>query len=120
MAFHWRLWVILGVLLNLFVPFFYLDRLEARVIIIAAVASLTLMTVLTGVYGFTRILGLGHILWIPLLYFLWIRLDRISDADFIGIWVRSLIVYNAVSLVIDIIDIIRYVAGDREEMVKGL
>jgi hypothetical protein len=37
-----------------------------------------------------------------------------------GIWVRALMMLNAVSLVIDAADVIRYVAGDRAETVKGL
>ncbi len=29
-------------------------------------------------------------------------------------------ILNAMSLVIDVVDVIRYIAGDREETVKGL
>ncbi len=117
---HWQLWLLLLLCVNLVVPLFFLDRLEAQVTLVALLASMTLMTVLTGRYGFTRLLGLGHIFWVPLLYFLWTRLGQIPGDDFFGIWVRVLIALNAVSLVIDAVDAIRYVAGDREETVKGL
>ena len=116
----WQLWLMLLVVVNLVVPLFFLDRLEAQVVVVALLASATLMTILTGVFGFTRLLGLGHIFWFPLLYFLWLRLVQIPADDFFGIWVRALMALNAASLVIDIIDVSRYIAGDREETVKGI
>ena len=116
----WQLWLMLLVVVNLVVPLFFLDRLEAQVVVVALLASATLMTILTGVFGFTRLLGLGHIFWLPLLYFLWLRLGQIPADDFFGIWVRALMALNAASLVIDIIDVSRYIAGEREETVKGI
>lgn len=120
MPVQWRLWLLLLVGINLVVPLFFLDRLEAQVVVGALVVSMALMTVLTALTGFTRLLGLGHIVWLPLLYFLWMRLDQIPAEDFFGLWVRALLGINAASLVIDAVDVIRYVAGDREETVKGL
>ena len=40
--------------------------------------------------------------------------------DAFGIWIQALIVLNSVSLVIDAVDVIRYIAGDRAETVAGL
>ncbi len=118
MPVHWQLWLALLVTANLLIPLFFLARIEARVVVATLAASMTLMTVLTGRYGFTRILGMGHVLWIPLLYFLWIRLDAIPANDAFGIWIRALMVLNALSLIIDAIDVARYVAGDRAETIK--
>jgi len=116
----WQLWLVLLLTANLVVPLFFLDRLEAQIIVGALLASALLMTILTGVSGFNRLLGLGHIFWIPLIYFLWMRLGQIPADDFFGIWVRALMALNAASLVIDLIDVARYIAGDREETVKGI
>ncbi len=116
----WQLWLVLLLTVNLVVPLFFLDRLEAQVIVGALLASALLMTILTGVSGFNRLLGLGHIFWIPLIYFLWMRLGQIPADDFFGIWVRALMALNVASLVIDLIDVARYIAGDREETVKGI
>ncbi len=115
---HVRLWLMLLITANLVVPLFFLGRLEAQIVVAALLASAILMTILTGLYGFTRILGLGHIFWIPLLFFLWTRLDQIPADDFFGIWIRVLMTLNTVSLVIDLIDVIRYLAGEREETVR--
>ncbi len=120
MPIQWQLWLLLLVCVNLIIPLFFIDRLEARLVVGAFLGSVLLMTILTAVSGFTRLLGLGHILWLPLLYFLWTRLDQIPGDDLFGLWVRVLMMLNAVSLVIDAADVIRYVAGDRAETVKGL
>ena len=120
MPVHWQLWLVLLLTVNLAVPLFFLDRVEAKIIVGALLASALIMTILTGVSGFSRLLGLGHIFWIPLLYFLWLRLGQIPADDFFGIWVRALITLNAASLVLDFVDVARYIAGDREETVKGL
>ncbi len=119
MPVHWQLWLVLLVTANLLIPLFFLARVEARVVVATLAASVTLTTALTGRYGFTRILGLGHVLWIPLLYFLWTRLDTMPANDAFGIWIRALMALNALSLVIDCIDVARYVAGDRAETIKA-
>ncbi len=120
MPFHWQLWLVLLLTVNLIVPFFYIDRVEAQVVIAVLVASFVLSTILTSRVGFTRLLGLGHILWVPLLWFLWTHLEQNPPDDFFGIWIRTLMTLNAMSLVIDAVDVIRYIAGDRAETVKGL
>lgn len=117
---HWQLWLALLVTVNLVIPLFFLNRLEAQVVVAALLASVILMTVLTAFSGFTRILGLGHIPWVPLLYFLWTRLDQIPADDFFGLWIRVLMMLNGVSLIIDAVDVGRYIGGDRSETVKGL
>ena len=120
MAVPVRLWLMLLVAVNLVIPLFFLNRVEAQVVVATFLASAMLMTVLTASSGFTRLLGLGHILWFPLLFFLWTRLDQIPADDPFGLWVRALMVANAVSLVIDAIDVTRYILGAREETVHGL
>ena len=73
------------------------------------------MTLLTGLTGFTRLLGIGHVFWIPMIIWLWIRLDQIPSDDAFGVWIRVLIALNTVCLLIDAVDLVRYLAGEREE-----
>ena len=115
-----KLWMGLMVIFNMIIPLFFLDRLEAQVVLAAIVASMMLMTFITGLTGFTRLLGLGHIFWVPLLYFLWMSLDQIPADGVFGLWVRALMVINAISLVIDVVDVFRYLAGERGKMVKAI
>ncbi len=120
MPLQWRLWLMLLVTANMVVPLFYLDRLEAQVVLAAILASLVLFTILTALAGFTRLLGLGHGPWVPLIWFLWTRLGDIPPDGFYGIWIRAVIALNAASLLIDAVDVMRYLAGDRKETVEGL
>ncbi len=107
-------WMLVLVAANGVAPLFYLDRLEARVTLGVFVASGMLMVAIFSRFGYARILGLGHILWIPLVGFLWTRLSQTPANDFFGIWIRSLIGVNLVSLLIDTVEVGRFVAGDRE------
>ncbi len=118
MPLPWRLWLLLLLTLNLIAPLVFIARLEAQVTLAALLVSRALMTGLTGLSGFSRLVGLGHIVWNPLLVFLWARLGEIPAADAFGLWVRAVIAINATSLVIDAVDVIRYAAGERAETVS--
>ncbi len=118
MPLPWRLWLLLLLTLNLIAPLVFIERLEAQVTLAALLVSMALMTGLTGLSGFSRLVGLGHIVWVPLLFFLWTRLGAIPAADAFGLWVRAVIAINATSLVIDAVDVIRYAAGERAETVS--
>ena len=118
MPLPWRLWLVLLLTLNLIAPLVFIERLEAQVTLAALLVSMALMTGLTGLSGFSRLVGLGHIVWVPLLFFLWTRLGEIPAADAFGLWVRAVIAINATSLVIDAVDVIRYAAGERAETVS--
>ena len=114
----WQPWLMLLVTVKFFIPFFYVNRFEAQIVLVTFVVGTMLMTFLTSISGFTRLLGLGHILWIPLLYFLWSRLSENPPNGFFGIWIRVLMTLNALSLIIDTVDVVRYIAGEREETVQ--
>ena len=120
MPLYARLWIMLLVVANFIIPLFYLERLEAKIVLATFLISAMMMIVLTAVSGFSRLLGLGHFLWFPLLYFLWTRLDSVPPTDLCGIWLRSLMVINAISLVINVVDVAHYISGDHKETVDGL
>ncbi len=120
MPLHWQLWMMLLVAGNAVAPLFFLQHLEARVVLVMFLANMALMTFLTARFGFTRILGLAHIVWVPMLAFLFTRLGDIPASDAVGIWVRALFVLDGISLVIDTADAIRFISGDREETVASL
>ena len=119
MPLPWQLWILLLITVNLIVPLFFLSYLEAQVVVVTFITNLLLMTVLTARYGFTRIVGLGHIFWIPLLFFLGLRQNELLGNDLFGIWMTVLITLNATSLVIDAVDVIRYLTGERSETLKN-
>ena len=120
MPIHWQPWLLLLATVNGVIPFFFLGRLEAQMVLGTMIVNLILMTLLTALTGFSRLVGLGHFPWLLLLYFLWTQLEQIPAGDFFGIWIRVLMVANSLSLVIDSVDAVRYLAGEREETVQGL
>ncbi len=76
------------------------------------------MVVITRTNGFTRLLGLGHILWIPLLLFLAGRFRSVPADDLYGTWLRLVVVLNLMSLVLDAVDVARFARGERSEIVS--
>ena len=108
------------IVFNMMAPLYFLSYLEAKVVLATFMVSAMLMFGLTGIFGFSRMLGTAHILWFPLLVFLYTRLHLHDTAESFGLWLRILIAINTVSLVFDTIDFIRYLRGDRAEMVEGL
>ncbi len=120
MALGWRLWMGVVIAANLIVPLFYLGRIEAQVVLAGLMAGAALMSMLTAWKGFTRIVGLGHILWVPMIVFLWTRLGAHPAADFYGAWLRAVIALDAAAFAIDLFAAGRYLAGAREETVAGL
>ncbi len=115
-----KIWLLLLVAANAVAPLFFLQRVEAQAVFAAMMIGATLMSLLTARFGFTRILGLGHILWIPLVGWLAFRLGQIPADDAFGMWIRGVMLLNTVSLVIDAVDVFRYAAGDRQKLVTGL
>ena len=113
-----RLWMLLLVSANLVLPVIYFQQSEARIVLLTFFAGILLMVVITGTSGFTRLVGLGHIFWVPLVLFLVSRLGSIPATDAYGIWIRSVIALNTISLVLDAIDVVRFARGERSEIVS--
>jgi hypothetical protein len=113
----WKPWLTLLLAGNMIVPLFYLTRLEAQVVFAVALLNGFLFSIITGLTGFSRLLGLGHLPWIPLVVFLVLRLEQHPADDFYGIWLRVLIVIDSVSVLLDAANVIRYLRGDREPMI---
>ena len=120
MPLPWQLWLAMLIGANLVAPLFFLEHFEAQVTIGALLVSMALMTALTARFGFSRILGLGHVAWVPLLAFLVVRVAEVPAATAFGLWLRTVIVLDAISLVIDTVDVVRFLRGDRAETVPGL
>lgn len=120
MPLQWQLWVLLLVVINAGMPLFFLGRPEARLALITLMVAAMIMSIVTRYAGFTRLLGLGHFVWFPLLAYLWTRLGEIPADGFYGMWIRAVMALNALSLVIDVTDVARYLLGERGEVVEGL
>ena len=113
----WRVWLMALILVNLALPIFLFGHVEARWTILVFFLGGMIAVALVKLQGFTRLLGLMHILWFALVPFLWSRAGAVPAGDLFGFWIRAVILLNSVSLFIDTIDVVRYIAGDRKSSI---
>jgi hypothetical protein len=112
-----QVWMAMLVAANLVAPLFFLDHVEAKITITAGLLGMVIMSALTARFGFSRIVGLGHIAWLPLIAFLGTRLADAPATDAFGIWLHVVVALDAASLVFDALDVIRFTRGERAEIV---
>ncbi len=81
----------------------------------ASVIALSLIVLgLYQAFGYTRILGLGHlIVWTPLFLYLWPRRNIPSHRKWTNRFIVIFLIVNGISFALDSIDLIRYLLGDR-------
>jgi hypothetical protein len=91
----------------------FVRRPEGRFALLAWIASIVTMGRLFESFGYTRILGLAHVIWwTPLVIWLFGRRAGFGEGAFGG-WARWLLLTNAVSLAIDYVDVARWALGER-------
>ena len=76
-----------------------------------------LQTAIFSSKGFVRLMGLGHFHWIPMVAWLLTRFDITAPQGPFEIWMAVVVVFDVLSLVIDLSDVVRYVAGDRQPII---
>ena len=108
-----KAWVGLLVLVNGVASAFFPNTLEANVVLVTLGLSAVLMELLTWIQGFTRLLGLGHVLWLGLVPWLVTRVPLHAGGP-VALWLVAIITVNSVSLVFDVRDVVLYIRGDRE------
>ncbi len=113
LAAPWRAWV--GALLaaNLAAPLFFLETIEARLVLAALFIGAAIQMIIFKRKGWVRLLGLGHVLWLAMVPWLVMRLDWTALDTPFSQWMLAVIALNAASLVIDIVDVFRYFVGAR-------
>ena len=114
MSMPWPVWLGLLVAVNVAGSIYFFEALEAKVVLAAFLAGAAVMTAIFSSKGFVRLLGIGHIFWVPMVPWLWARLDQVGPGDLLGYWMIALMALNSLALIIDAIDVFRYVRGERE------
>lgn len=109
----WQLWVMVLMALNCVGPLVFFDRVEAIYTFMAGMLGGGIGMLLVSAQGFTRLLGVMHVPWIPLVFYLWGRQEGVDLHSSFGVWMAAVIVFNSVSLVIDAVDVIRFLRGER-------
>lgn len=96
------IWVFALMIMNVASLAFWSEPL-AKVIFVTFLMSAMLMMGLYAKFGFERILGLGHVFWIPLLVYLLVHL-RQAEGGF-ATYLMVLSVFIGISLLLDIRDV---------------
>ncbi len=108
-----RAWAIALILVNLG-SLVFLDTRYGLLNLLAVLTGISVMAVIYARLGFVRLLGIGHIFWIPILVWFAFDLPDKTQDPALYYWVLSLIMFNSISLVIDTIDVLRFAGGDRK------
>ena len=109
----WIAWIMFMMVVNMIVPLFYLGTPEGKVVLGAIVFGAILQVAIFSALGWVRLLGIGHIAWVPMVYWLWFRLDFAPAGSFFRYWLFATIVLVSLSLLIDATHVIRYLRGER-------
>ena len=113
----WLFWLALLMTANMIGPIVFIKSLEGRMVILAAMAGAAAQVAIFGSKGFVRLLGVGHLPWVPLIFWLWFRLDQVPGDSIFRYWILSVIVLDTLSLIIDTTEVVRYISGDREPQI---
>ena len=108
-----RVWAILLIVVNLSSVFF-LDTLYGQVAFAVMWVGVVIMVWIYSKLGFVRLLGIGHVFWIPILVCFAMKLPIVSEQGWLSVWLVSLMIGNGISLLIDGIDVGRFVLGERK------
>ena len=114
----WPLWVALLMMLNMMGPLFFIHTLEAQAVLASTMAGALLMMFIYSGFGFVRLLGMGHIFWVPLVIWLGLRIPELTLDTPFAIWLVSVVGFNCLSLVMDVLDVSLYFMGDRKSLAK--
>ena len=107
-----RIWAVLLIAVDLGAVVF-IDTIYGQIALAAVLAAVAVIILLHAKLGFVRLLGVGHVFWIPMLVWFAMNLPDQAKEPALHYWVIVLMAFNAGSLVIDTIDVVRYIAGDR-------
>ncbi|MEE9433330.1 MAG: hypothetical protein V3V15_03730 [Sphingorhabdus sp.] len=92
----------------------WIFRIEALAILLAFMAAGSFMEYLYGQHGYVRLLGLAHIVfWTPVYAWIWFKRRQLHppSESLFGKFLVFYLLIDGISLVIDVIDVIRHFAG---------
>jgi hypothetical protein len=92
---------------------YFIVHIEAQVALAVTAIAVAGQTLIYQRIGFTRILGSTHVLWIPMFAWMTTRIETIMTEPALADWLVLLFATNMVSMVVDAIDAVRFLRGER-------
>lgn len=110
--FPWNVWVTILGLMNVVAGFYFFKHLEGKLSVLCMVLTLSTMTFLYWKLGFVRLLGLAHIYWLAFIPRLTYVALKKNPTGLFKKWIYGTIIVDSISVIIDTIDVIRYLTGE--------
>lgn len=119
MRMPWPIWLAVMVAVNMIGAIVFFDTIEGKLVVASVVLGFFIQVAIYGKLGFVRLLGIGHVAWLALVPWLATRLAEVGLTSTFGYWLAAVVVVDGVSLVIDTVDVARYLRGEREPNVPA-
>lgn len=91
----------------------YITHVEAQAVLLVTAIAVSAQALIYGRIGFTRILGAVHLMWVPMFAWFATRAGSIASDPGLAHWIVLLLATNTVSLIVDAVDSIRFLRGER-------
>lgn len=106
----WNVWLV-GVNLACL---YFVQHAEAQVVLATTTIAVLVQGAIYQKIGFVRLLGIAHILWVPMFAWMATRLHIIAEHPELQTWLAILFATNVVSFIVDGSDVFRFWRGDRQ------
>lgn len=107
-----RIWSVWLVAVNLGCLVF-IQHIEAQVVLATTTVAVLVQAAIHARIGFVRLLGIAHVMWIPMFAWMATRLPEIARDPALETWLAVLFVTNVVSFIVDAVDAARFFRGER-------
>jgi hypothetical protein len=107
-----RIWAIALILVNA-ASLAFVHTIYGQANLAAVLAAIAVMVVIHARFGYVRLLGVGHVFWIPMIAWFVTDLPDRSAEPALYHWVVTLVLFNSACLVVDAVDLARFIAGER-------
>ena len=88
-----RLWLGLLMVLNMLMPLLFIKTPEGIASLVAAMMGAVMMSEMHQRMGFVRLLGIGHIFWVPLVVWFWFRIELAPPGSLFLYWMWSMFIF---------------------------
>ena len=83
----WLIWIGTLLFVNMVVPLFFLDQREAQAVLAATMLGALIQMSIFKAKGFVRLLGIGHLPWLPVVLWLAGWTSAIGTDTLFGQWI---------------------------------
>lgn len=91
----------------------FIAHAEAQVVLAITAIAVVVQTLIYQRTGFVRILGTTHVMWVPMFAWMATRAETIAGEPDMAKWLVVLFATNSVSIIVDAVDAVRYLRGER-------